>query len=80
MEASSGDPVMNKYIALGLNREAVPLAVANYGDNPTKVFFVMLLDSCILILCMLFSLGCSNQLFLSYAFGLLLRGTMSFVN
>ncbi|XP_059298855.1 uncharacterized protein LOC132051695 [Lycium ferocissimum] len=35
--ASSGDPVMNKYIALGLNREAVPLAVANYGDNPAKV-------------------------------------------
>ncbi|MCD9642959.1 hypothetical protein HAX54_030027 [Datura stramonium] len=35
--ASSGDPIMNKYIALGLNREAVPLAVANYGDNPTKV-------------------------------------------
>ncbi|KAJ8547589.1 hypothetical protein K7X08_011175 [Anisodus acutangulus] len=35
--ASSGDPVMNKYIALGLNREAVPLAVANFGDNPTKV-------------------------------------------
>lgn len=49
--ASSGDPVTNKYIALGLNREAVPLAVANYGDNPTKVFFVMLHDSCILILC-----------------------------
>ncbi|KAM3309181.1 hypothetical protein P3S67_010925 [Capsicum chacoense] len=34
---SSGDPVINKYIALGLNGEAVPLAVANYGDNPTKV-------------------------------------------
>ncbi|KAG5600712.1 hypothetical protein H5410_032082 [Solanum commersonii] len=36
-KASSGDPVMNKYIAFGLNREAVPLAVANYGDNPNKV-------------------------------------------
>ncbi|KAI3419572.1 UBA domain-containing protein [Psidium guajava] len=32
-----GDPVINKYITSGLSREAVPLAVANYGDNPTKV-------------------------------------------
>ncbi|KAK4431385.1 hypothetical protein Salat_0900600 [Sesamum alatum] len=31
------DPIVSKYIAAGLNREAVPLAVANYGDNPTKV-------------------------------------------
>ncbi|XP_065863125.1 uncharacterized protein [Euphorbia lathyris] len=31
------DPVISKYIASGLNREAVSLAVGNYGDNPTKV-------------------------------------------
>ncbi|KAL2922170.1 Stathmin-3 [Bienertia sinuspersici] len=31
------DPVVNKYIASGLNREAVPLAVAAFGDNPTKI-------------------------------------------
>ncbi|KAK4571351.1 hypothetical protein RGQ29_029952 [Quercus rubra] len=37
MQRPVGDPVVNKYIAMGLNREAVPLAVANYGDNPTKV-------------------------------------------
>ncbi|CAN8244458.1 unnamed protein product [Cochlearia groenlandica] len=30
-----GDPVVMKYV--GLNREAVNIAVANYGDNPTKV-------------------------------------------
>ncbi|KAH7557745.1 hypothetical protein ACOSP7_027615 [Xanthoceras sorbifolium] len=30
-------PVVRKYIASGLNREAVPIAVARYGDNPTKV-------------------------------------------
>ncbi|KAH7538148.1 uncharacterized protein LOC107414532 [Ziziphus jujuba] len=34
---TSVDPVVSKYIASGLNREAVPLAVAHYGDNPTKV-------------------------------------------
>ncbi|CAN6705839.1 unnamed protein product [Malus baccata var. baccata] len=34
---SSADPVVSKYIASGLSREAVPLAVANHGDNPTKV-------------------------------------------
>ncbi|KAF2315517.1 hypothetical protein P3X46_023858 [Hevea brasiliensis] len=34
---STVDPVVSKYIASGLNREAVRLAVANYGDNPTKV-------------------------------------------
>ncbi|KAJ4850379.1 hypothetical protein Tsubulata_017620 [Turnera subulata] len=33
----AGDPVVSKYIASGLDREAVILAVANYGDNPTKV-------------------------------------------
>ncbi|XP_043813739.1 uncharacterized protein LOC110616558 [Manihot esculenta] len=31
------DPVVSRYVASGLNREAVSLAVANYGDNPTKV-------------------------------------------
>ncbi|KAG9448369.1 hypothetical protein H6P81_014497 [Aristolochia fimbriata] len=35
--ASSGNPVVNKFVASGLGREAVCLAVANYGDNPTKV-------------------------------------------
>ncbi|KAF5743482.1 hypothetical protein HS088_TW08G00066 [Tripterygium wilfordii] len=34
---SPADPLVSKYIASGLNREAVPIAVANYGDNPTKV-------------------------------------------
>ncbi|OVA06742.1 hypothetical protein BVC80_8729g20 [Macleaya cordata] len=34
---SDTDPVVSKYIASGLSREAVPLAVANFGDNPTKV-------------------------------------------
>ncbi|GAY45585.1 hypothetical protein CUMW_090500 [Citrus unshiu] len=34
---SGSDPVVSRYIALGLNREAVHIAVANYGDNPTKV-------------------------------------------
>ncbi|GMP70459.1 hypothetical protein CsSME_00029307 [Camellia sinensis var. sinensis] len=34
---SSTNPVVSKYIASGLSREAVPLAVAHYGDNPTKV-------------------------------------------
>jgi len=34
---SATDPVVSKYIASGLSREAVPFAVANYGDNPTKV-------------------------------------------
>nr|GMC82168.1 homeobox protein slou-like [Ipomoea batatas] len=36
-QGSTGDPIANKYISSGLNREAVPLAVANFGDNPTKV-------------------------------------------
>ncbi|CAB4301982.1 unnamed protein product [Prunus armeniaca] len=34
---SVADPIVSKYIASGLSREAVPIAVANYGDNPTKV-------------------------------------------
>ncbi|CAI0449819.1 unnamed protein product [Linum tenue] len=34
---SGGDPIVSKYIASRLNPEAVPVAVANYGDNPTKV-------------------------------------------
>ncbi|GAV84896.1 hypothetical protein CFOL_v3_28338 [Cephalotus follicularis] len=33
----AADPVVSKYIASGLSREAVLLAVAHYGDNPTKV-------------------------------------------
>uniref|UniRef100_A0A7N0RB70 UBA domain-containing protein n=1 Tax=Kalanchoe fedtschenkoi TaxID=63787 RepID=A0A7N0RB70_KALFE len=36
--AGSGtDPIVSKYITSGLRGEAVRLAVANYGDNPTKV-------------------------------------------
>ncbi|XP_049937093.1 uncharacterized protein LOC116266537 [Nymphaea colorata] len=31
------DPLVSKYVALGLSPEAVTLAVKNYGDNPTKV-------------------------------------------
>ncbi|KAJ1258135.1 hypothetical protein BS78_10G051200 [Paspalum vaginatum] len=34
---SSGDPVVDKYVAMGLGREAVSFAVLNYGDNPVKV-------------------------------------------
>ncbi|KAB1204964.1 hypothetical protein CJ030_MR7G015202 [Morella rubra] len=34
---SVADPVLSKYISMGLSREAVPLAVTNYGDDPTKV-------------------------------------------
>ncbi|KAF5180861.1 Delta-1-pyrroline-5-carboxylate synthase, partial [Thalictrum thalictroides] len=30
------DPVVSEHIVPGLIREAVPLAVANYGDNPSK--------------------------------------------
>ncbi|XP_059306252.1 uncharacterized protein LOC132057647 [Lycium ferocissimum] len=33
----TGDPVLSKYTTSGFNREAVALAVANYGDNPIKV-------------------------------------------
>ncbi|KAK7282624.1 hypothetical protein RIF29_11551 [Crotalaria pallida] len=36
-KVSASNPVESKYIAMGLNREAVPIAVANYGDNPTKI-------------------------------------------
>ncbi|WOL12423.1 hypothetical protein Cni_G21190 [Canna indica] len=35
--ASTRDPVVDKYVASGLGREAVSLAVLNYGDNPVKV-------------------------------------------
>ncbi|XP_027110148.2 uncharacterized protein [Coffea arabica] len=34
---STPDSVVSKYIASGLSREAVHVAVANYGDNPSKV-------------------------------------------
>ena len=34
------DHVVMKYTASGLNREAVNIAVANYGDNPTKVIYL----------------------------------------
>lgn len=37
MQGPTVDPVVSRYVASGLNREAVSLAVANYGDNPTKV-------------------------------------------
>lgn len=36
------DPLVMKYTASGLNREAVNIAVANFGDNPTKVRFIIL--------------------------------------
>jgi len=35
--ASSGDPVVDRYVSMGLGREAVSFAVLNYGDNPMKV-------------------------------------------
>ncbi|KOM41435.1 hypothetical protein LR48_Vigan04g163300 [Vigna angularis] len=31
------DSIMSKFIAMGLSQEAVPIAVENYGDDPTKV-------------------------------------------
>ncbi|XVE64320.1 hypothetical protein DITRI_Ditri07aG0092000 [Diplodiscus trichospermus] len=34
---TTSDPVVSKYIASGLSRDAVTVAVATYGDNPTKV-------------------------------------------
>ncbi|KAF3432886.1 hypothetical protein FNV43_RR23988 [Rhamnella rubrinervis] len=34
---STADPIVSKYIASGLSRDAVPIAVAHYGDNPAKV-------------------------------------------
>lgn len=41
--------MMNKYATAGFNREAVAIAVANYGDNPIKVyiFFMLLLHFCL---------------------------------
>ncbi|XP_061348162.1 uncharacterized protein LOC133293588 [Gastrolobium bilobum] len=36
-KVTASDPVVSKYIAMGLSREAVPIAVASYGDNPTRV-------------------------------------------
>ncbi|KAK7311469.1 hypothetical protein RJT34_09634 [Clitoria ternatea] len=36
-KGTASDPILSKYIAMGLSREAVPIAVAKYGDNPTKV-------------------------------------------
>ncbi|KAK7293452.1 hypothetical protein RJT34_16318 [Clitoria ternatea] len=36
-KVSVSDHTVSKYIAMGLSREAVPIAVANYGDNPTKI-------------------------------------------
>ncbi|CAN6214999.1 unnamed protein product [Urochloa humidicola] len=35
--SGSGDPVVDKYVSMGLGREAVSFAVLNYGDNPAKV-------------------------------------------
>lgn len=37
LQGSVADPTVSKYIASGLSREAVTLAVGHYGDNPTKV-------------------------------------------
>ncbi|XP_022632060.1 uncharacterized protein LOC106778906 isoform X2 [Vigna radiata var. radiata] len=31
------DSIVSKFIAMGLSQEAVPIAVENYGDDPTKV-------------------------------------------
>ncbi|KAL8095801.1 uncharacterized protein LOC141693036 isoform X2 [Apium graveolens] len=36
-QGSTTDHVVRKYITSGLSREAVPLAVANFGDDPIKV-------------------------------------------
>jgi hypothetical protein len=44
MQGPTADPVERKYIASGLSRDAVPLAVANYGDNPTKVLSFLFLN------------------------------------
>ncbi|CAL5036914.1 unnamed protein product [Urochloa decumbens] len=35
--SGSGDLVVDKYVSMGLGREAVSFAVLNYGDNPAKV-------------------------------------------
>lgn len=45
MQGPFADPIVSKYIAAGLSREAVPLAVANYGDNPTKVVCLVLFQN-----------------------------------
>lgn len=37
MKAAAEDPVVTKYTLMGLNREAVVLAIATYGDVQTKV-------------------------------------------
>ncbi|KAI4340914.1 hypothetical protein MLD38_025706 [Melastoma candidum] len=37
LPSQMGDPVVGKFVASGLSREAVSIAVANYGDNPVKV-------------------------------------------
>ncbi|ESW13007.1 hypothetical protein PHAVU_008G159900 [Phaseolus vulgaris] len=36
-KVSVSDPIVSKYIAMGLSRDAVAIAVANYGDNPAKI-------------------------------------------
>jgi hypothetical protein len=36
LQVAPVDPVVEKYISMGLGREAVSFAVLNYGDNPTK--------------------------------------------
>lgn len=46
MQGSTVDPVVSKYIRSGLKPEAVPFAVANYGDNPTKVSSLSFSASC----------------------------------
>ncbi|KAK4792118.1 hypothetical protein SAY86_022553 [Trapa natans] len=35
--APAEDPIVSKYVASGLNREAVILALSKFGDDPTKV-------------------------------------------
>ncbi|CAA7402674.1 unnamed protein product [Spirodela intermedia] len=35
--APAGDPAVEKYVAMGLGREAATLAVANFGDDAIKV-------------------------------------------
>ena len=47
---------MDKYVAMGLGREAVAFAVLNYGDNPAKacyfppvVFFLIFISAPVII-------------------------------
>jgi len=54
--SGSGDPVVDKYVAMGLGREAVSFAVLNYGDNPAKacyfppvVFFLIFISAPVII-------------------------------